>query len=79
MPEPGELTGIAVRSKSRAPMQECLVAEATTDSGIADDFRGKGKRPVTLMSEELWAEVERGAVDQVSRESSVVSGLDVGK
>jgi len=58
MPESGELTGIAVRSKSRAPMQECLVAEATTDSGIAGDFRGKGKRPVTLMSEELWAEVE---------------------
>jgi MOSC domain-containing protein YiiM len=58
MPESGELTGIAVRSKSRAPMQECLVAEATTDSGIAGDFRGKGKRPVSLLSEELWAEVE---------------------
>ena len=58
MSESGELTGIAVRSKSRAPIQECLVAEATTDSGIAGDFRGKGKRPVTLMSEELWAEVE---------------------
>ncbi|MDP7395635.1 MAG: MOSC domain-containing protein [Lentisphaeria bacterium] len=58
MPESGELTGIAVRSKSRAPMQECAVAEATTDSGIAGDFRGTGKRPVTLMSEELWADVE---------------------
>jgi len=58
MSESGELTGIALRSKSRAPMQECLIADATADSGIAGDFRGKGKRPVTLMSEELWADVE---------------------
>ncbi len=58
MQKSGELTGIAVRSKSRAPMQECLVAEASIDNGVASDFRGKGKRPVTLMSEELWAEVE---------------------
>jgi len=58
MPESGELTGIAVHSKSRSPMKECLSAEATTDSGIAGDFRGTGKRPITLMSEELWTEVE---------------------
>ena len=58
MQKSGELTGIAVRSKSRAPMQECLVAEASIDNGVAGDFRGTGKRPVTLMSEELWAEVE---------------------
>jgi MOSC domain-containing protein YiiM len=46
---------IAVREKSRAPMQEIPQVEITLDAGLVPDFRGKpGKRQVTLLSAESW-------------------------
>ena len=52
-----QLTGIAIRQKSRAPMElrdTCLV---TQEAGLNGDFRGKpGKRQVTVLSETQWAD-----------------------
>jgi len=50
-----ELAGIAIRKKSRAPMQALLHCGVTLERGLAGDFRGKpGKRQVTVLSEESW-------------------------
>lgn len=49
------LQAIAIRKKSRAPMQEIKEVEITVDAGLVPDFRGKpGKRQVTLLSTESW-------------------------
>ena len=51
----GRLAGIARRDRKRAPMETLDSAEITTDSGVANDSRGKpGKRQVTLLSRESW-------------------------
>ena len=51
----GRLIGIARREKKRAPMETLDSAEISTDTGVADDFRGKpGKRQVTLLSADAW-------------------------
>lgn len=51
----GRLLGIALRSRTRAPMQEPERAEVTTDAGVVGDFRGKpGKRQLTLIAREAW-------------------------
>ena len=53
----GRLIGIARREKKRAPMETLDSAEISTDTGVAEDFRGKpGKRQVTLLSAEAWQE-----------------------
>ena len=49
------LQAIAIRKKSRAPMQEIQQVEITVEAGLVPDFRGKpGKRQVTLLSAEAW-------------------------
>ena len=51
----GELIGIAVRVKSRGPMQEVDVAEITKENGVMHDFRGKpGERQITVLAAEDW-------------------------
>ncbi|MBC3764405.1 MOSC domain-containing protein [Neptunicella marina] len=53
-----KLTGIAVREKSRAPMQSVAEANVCTEKGIHGDFRGKpGRRQVTVLSAEVWRKV----------------------
>jgi MOSC domain-containing protein YiiM len=49
---------IAIRKKSRAPMQEIPQVEITVEAGLVPDFRGKpGKRQVTLLSADAWQTV----------------------
>lgn len=51
----GRLAGIARREKKRAPMETLGQALVSTDSGVADDFRGRpGKRQVTVLSTRAW-------------------------
>lgn len=51
----GELLGIAIRSKSRAPMEELDSREVSSEAGLAGDFRGRAKgRNVTVLSREGW-------------------------
>ncbi|WP_416305053.1 MOSC domain-containing protein [Neptunicella sp. SCSIO 80796] len=53
-----KISGIAIRQRSRAPMQTISDALVSTESGVAGDFRGKpGKRQVTLLSENIWQQV----------------------
>lgn len=52
---PGKLIGIAVRSKSRAPMRQLQEAEVTLEKGVARDFRGtSGRRQVSILATEDW-------------------------
>lgn len=54
----GKLAGIARREKKRAPMETLQSADISTQSGVANDFRGKpGPRQVTLLSSRAWREV----------------------
>ncbi len=56
----GTLAGIARREFKRAPMQLLDDAEITTESGVADDFRGRpGRRQVTVLSARAWGEACR--------------------
>ena len=51
----GKLLGIAIRRRSRAPMETLAHAEITRDAGIIGDSRGKpGQRQVTVLTEESW-------------------------
>ena len=51
----GKLIGIAIRKKSRAPMELLDTANISINRGIDGDFRGKHeKRQVTLLSKEDW-------------------------
>ena len=49
------LKSIAIKTTTRAPMQEQDSAEITIDKGITGDFRGSAKdRQVTILSESAW-------------------------
>lgn len=49
------LTGIAIRSAKRKPMQTLHVAQVTKSHGVEHDFRGKpGRRQVTVLSNKAW-------------------------
>ncbi len=51
----GEVTGIAIREKPRAPMQLLSQSEITVEAGLAGDFRGTARgRQVTVLTEEGW-------------------------
>lgn len=50
-----KVTGIAIRQRSRAPMQLLEAASITQTKGVQEDFRGRpGNRQVTLLSSEQW-------------------------
>lgn len=55
----GKIIGIATRTKTKAPMDVCNTAPVLFETGVGKDSRGlkKGKRQVTVMSEEAWREV----------------------
>jgi hypothetical protein len=49
------LKSIAIKTTTRAPMQERDSAEITIDKGITGDFRGSAKdRQITILSESAW-------------------------
>lgn len=51
----GEVTGIALRARPRAPMQLLDQTEITTAAGLTGDFRGAVHgRQVTVLTEEGW-------------------------
>lgn len=51
----GRLLGIAIKERSRSPMESLELASVTTASGVANDFRGKPSgRQVTLLARESW-------------------------
>lgn len=50
-----KLTGIAIRTKKRAPMEARSSILITLESGLEGDFRGKpGNRQVTVLSHSAW-------------------------
>lgn len=56
----GRLVGIARRERKRAAMQLLDEAEVSTDSGVANDFRGRpGGRQVTVLAARVWRQVCR--------------------
>ena len=62
----GRLIGIAKRSASGAPMEELDRAGLAVERGVADDLRGKvGRRQVTVLSKEAWAEACRELGDEI--------------
>ena len=49
------IKAIAIKNRSRAPMQNIDSARITVDSGMLGDFRGAQKdRQITLLSELAW-------------------------
>ncbi len=53
----GTLLNIAMHTASRSPMIELDATTIALGTGLANDFRGKpGKREVTVLSKERWAE-----------------------
>lgn len=53
----GKLLGIAIRVKSKSPMDKHDSAKVSFKEGVLSDFRGRkagGKRQVTVMSKEAW-------------------------
>ena len=78
----GRLVGIARRDAKRAPMQTLERAEISTETGVADDFRGKpGDRQVTLISADVWenvcAELEQEIPWTTRRSNLLVEGVDL--
>ncbi len=78
----GELVGIARRDAKRAAMQELRSATVTTDTGVADDFRGKpGKRQITILSADVWnavcEELDSDLPWTTRRANLLVSGVDL--
>jgi MOSC domain-containing protein YiiM len=54
-PDQAKLLGIAVRSHSRAPMDEVSIAEITEEHGVTNDSRGENRgRQVTVLAVEDW-------------------------
>jgi MOSC domain-containing protein YiiM len=81
MPEQGTLRGIAVRSASRAPMQERQEVKVTIEQGIREDYRGSGLRQVTFISVEQWQEtIKELDVDlpwHTRRANLLIEGIDL--
>lgn len=51
----GEVTGIALRDRPRAPMQPLTQSEITVAAGLTGDFRGAAHdRQVTVLTGEGW-------------------------
>lgn len=54
-PAEGKVAGIAIRLRSRGPMEEFDAAEITQEQGVLNDSRGRpGKRQVTVLAAEDW-------------------------
>jgi MOSC domain-containing protein YiiM len=78
----GEVIGISIRDRPRAPMQPLTEAEITIETGIAGDFRGAVRgRQVTVLTEEGWraacAELGEDLPWTTRRANLLVRGLDL--
>jgi MOSC domain-containing protein YiiM len=78
----GTLAGIARRDGKRGEMQELDSAEVTTETGVANDFRGRpGKRQVTVLAAEAWgracADVGRELPWVTRRANLLVEGVEL--
>ncbi len=76
----GRLLGIAIRSKSRAPMSELQSCEITCQEGLLGDFRGRpGARQVTVLANEAWqaatSELEQELAWTTRRANLLVDGI----
>lgn len=76
----GELKGIAMRQRSRAPMEAQPHGEITREAGLVGDFRGRpGKRQVTVLSAEAWqaacAELGRDLTWLTRRANLLIAGV----
>lgn len=77
----GIVRGIAVRPDGRAAMIEVDEQRATTGRGLEGDRRAKGKRGLTLLSAERWADAMR-ELGQIlpwhtRRANILVEGIDL--
>lgn len=52
----GRLAAIYLRPSARAPVKRVASAEAVAGRGLAGDHAGGGRRQVSLMSREAWAD-----------------------
>lgn len=81
MHTPGTLKAIAVRTASRAPMQEQRLVEVTLQDGIITDYRGAGPRQVTFLDVQQWQEVlDTLGVDlpwHTRRANLLIEGVDL--
>jgi MOSC domain-containing protein YiiM len=80
MEQSGRLLSIAVRKKSRAPMQELEKGEVSLAHGLQGDFRGApGKRQVTVLAVEDWrsacSELQRNLPWTIRRANLLIEGL----
>lgn len=77
----GALRAIARHAGKRAPMETLEEVELEPGAGVPGDSRGRGERPVTIVSEQSWAEAtsEIGApVSWLARRANLlVSGVDL--
>ncbi len=78
----GEVTGIALRDKPRAPMRQLSQSEITVESGLDGDFRGAVRgRQVTVLTEEGWraacAELGEELPWLTRRANLLVRGVDL--
>ena len=77
----GTLERIWIKRARGGPMDPVETAELVAGSGIAGNANQGGRRQVTLLSRERWAEVEAdlgAAIDPATRRANfLVSGLDL--
>ncbi|MEO9945275.1 MAG: MOSC domain-containing protein [Paraglaciecola sp.] len=79
-----KLLNIAIRIKSKAPMQTLDQVMVTRVAGLDGDFRGKpGKRQVTILSQEQWdlacTEIKADLPWAFRRANLLVSGVSFNK
>lgn len=81
MNESGRLEKIWLKRAKRGPMDECKSARAVTSVGLAGNANLRGKRQVTIVSVESWAdaaaEVEGDPDPILRRANLLVSGVDL--
>jgi MOSC domain-containing protein YiiM len=82
MSTPGKLLRIFLRPSTRTPVREVTEAVAVADQGLDGDHAHGGKRQVTLIAREGWAEAMAELGADVSpggrRANLVVEGVDLG-
>ncbi|MEJ6777085.1 MAG: MOSC domain-containing protein [Crocinitomicaceae bacterium] len=79
----GNLMSIAQRKKSRSLMEELSTSVISFANGVGSDFRGKnkGKRQVTILTEESWNTTSKIYGEKipwtVRRANLFISGFDL--
>ena len=82
MKQTGVLLGIAIKNKSKSPMDLLNKAIVSSKTGIASDYRGKSsKRQVTVLSAECWDQTCKTLNTQLHwknrRANLLISGIDL--